>query len=90
MSKEEPKEAFVYKAPDDRLKAKYKHIFSLESPLSDRPLKVIFDKIVALTALIGASPIFILLYLAYTIEGLLIPENKGPVFFYYIASSAGK
>jgi len=90
MNIEEPKEAFVYKAPDDRLKERYKEIFALEKPLPSRPLKLIFDKMVALTALIFASPIFILLFLAYKIEGILIPENKGPVFFYYIASSAGK
>ena len=35
-------------------------------------------------------PILGLLKLAYFIEGIFIPENKGPLFFYYYAISAGQ
>ncbi len=90
MYQDEPKEAFVYKAPGEELKQRYKHIFELDKPLPSRLLKLLFDKIVAITVLVLASPIFLLLFMAYLIEGILIPENKGPMFFYYIASSAGK
>jgi lipopolysaccharide/colanic/teichoic acid biosynthesis glycosyltransferase len=40
--------------------------------------------------LICCSPILLLLFLANLIEGLLIPENRGPLFFYYNAVSGGK
>ena len=37
-----------------------------------------------------SAPIFLVLKMAYLIEGWLIPENKGPMFFYYNAISAGR
>ena len=86
----EPEEAFPYKPPDDNLKKKYQHIFALNQPLEEKTLKLLFDKVVAASALLLASPIFAVLYFAYLIEGLIIPENKGPLFFSYIAVSAGK
>ena len=86
----EPEEAFPYKPPDDKIKKKYQHIFALNQPLEDKLQKLIFDKLVAGSALLLASPILIGLYLANLVEGLIIPENRGPLFFYYIAVSAGK
>lgn len=90
MNPAEPKEAFPYKPPDDAIKAKYRHIFELRDPLPGRLPKVIFDKIVAALLLLAAAPILLLLKLAYLIEGWLIPENRGPMFFSYNAMSAGK
>jgi lipopolysaccharide/colanic/teichoic acid biosynthesis glycosyltransferase len=87
---EEPKEAFPYRPPDESIKEKYKLIFQLLEPLPNRPLKVLFDKLVAAILLLLASPVLVLLKLAYLIEGLLIPENRGPMFFSYNAVSAGK
>jgi len=86
----EPEEAFPYKPPDDNIKKKYQNIFALKQPLEDKLPKLIFDKLVSAFALLLASPIIAGLFLAYWIEGLLLPENKGPVFFSYIAVSAGK
>ena len=86
----EPKEAFPYKPPTKEIKEKYHHIFALKEPLGDRLPKLIFDKMVAGLLLLAASPILLLLRIAYFIEGLLIPENKGPMFFSYNAVSAGK
>ena len=40
--------------------------------------------------LLLASPALLLLKIAYVIEGILIPENKGPMIFSYNAVSAGK
>ena len=86
----EPEEAFPYKPPGDDLKRKYQHIFALNQPLGDKLPKLLFDKVVAASALLLASPIFVALYLAYLVEGLIIRESKGPLFFAYIAASAGK
>jgi lipopolysaccharide/colanic/teichoic acid biosynthesis glycosyltransferase len=44
----------------------------------------------ATSFLMLSAPILLLLKLAFLIEGWLIPENKGPMFFYYNEVSAGK
>lgn len=86
----EPAEAFPYKPPTDEIKEKYAHIFELEGPLRNRFFKTIFDKVVAFLLLVAASPILLLVKIAYVVEGRLIPENSGPMFFHYNAISAGK
>ena len=86
----EPKEAFLYKAPDDTVRQEYAHIFQIDKPLPQRRLKVIFDKLVSGLLLIAAAPILLLLKIAYLVEGWLIPDSKGPMFFSYNAVSAGK
>jgi lipopolysaccharide/colanic/teichoic acid biosynthesis glycosyltransferase len=86
----EPKEAFPYKPPTAEIKQKYQHIFELKEPLPSRFFKVAFDKLVALALLIISAPILLLLKIAFVIEGWLIPENAGPMFFYYWGVSAGK
>jgi lipopolysaccharide/colanic/teichoic acid biosynthesis glycosyltransferase len=86
----EPTEAFPYKPPTVEIKQRYKHIFDLTGPLPPRLFKTTFDKVIALIFLIISAPILLLLKIAYWVEGLLIPENSGPLFFYYWAVSAGK
>ena len=86
----EPKEAFPYRPPSEEIRRKYYYLFELEDPLPNRLLKCIFDKFFSISLLLLAAPFFLLLKLAFVIEGLLIPENKGPMFFYYTAISAGK
>jgi len=86
----EPREAFPYKAPDDAIKQRYRHLFELTEPLAPRGPKLFFDKVVATLLLVAAAPILLLLKIAYLVEGWLIPENKGPMFFSYNAISAGK
>ena len=86
----EPKEAFPYRAPSEEVRLKYQHIFKLENPLPSRFFKVLFDKVVALLMLVIAAPILLLLKIAFLIEGILIPENAGPMLFFYNSVSAGK
>ena len=86
----EPKEAFPYKPPTEAIKQKYQAIFELTEPLPERLPKLIFDKLVAGLLLLAAAPFLLLLKIAYVLEGWLIPENKGPMFFSYNAVSAGK
>jgi len=86
----EPKEAFPYKPPTDEVRARYAHVFALKEPLPPRFFKVLFDKVVALILLIVAAPLLLLLKMAYLIEGVLIPENKGPMIFFYWAVSRGR
>jgi lipopolysaccharide/colanic/teichoic acid biosynthesis glycosyltransferase len=87
----EPKEAFPYKPPTAEIRQRYAHIFELTEPLRPRFFKTAFDKLVALVLLLLLStPILLLLKMAYVIEGWLIPENAGPMFFYYWGVSAGR
>jgi len=89
-NKIEPSIAFPYKAPTEEVKRKYKHIFQMQDEIKPRLLKVFFDKIIACTLLTASAPIILLLKFAYLIEGILITENKGPLFFYYWAISGGR
>jgi lipopolysaccharide/colanic/teichoic acid biosynthesis glycosyltransferase len=86
----EPKEAFLYKAPDETIKKKYKEIFEIKQPLKAPLIKDIFDKVVSVLILIINLPTFFFLYFFNLIEGILIPENRGSLFFYYNAVSGGK
>jgi len=89
VSMNEPKEAFPYKPPTDEIRKKYYHLFQRDKPLKPRFFKSLFDKIVAFVLLLMAAPALLLLKIAYIIEGLVIPENKGPMFFYYNCISGG-
>jgi lipopolysaccharide/colanic/teichoic acid biosynthesis glycosyltransferase len=89
-SEVEPTEAFPYSAPTDYIQSTYSHIFAIKEPLPGRFFKTLFDKLVAAVLLAASLPILFLLKIAYVIEGILIPENKGPMFFYYWGMSGGK
>lgn len=86
----EPSEAFPYTPPSDHVRQTYSHIFNLKEPLPRRLLKTMFDKVVSFILLSLSLPILLILKLAYVVEGLLIPENKGPMLFFYWGVSAGK
>lgn len=86
----EPKEAFPYQPPTAEIKQRYRHIFELSHPLPPRFFKSAFDKLGALIMLLFSAPILLLLKLAYVAEGWLIPENAGPMFFYYNCVSGGR
>jgi lipopolysaccharide/colanic/teichoic acid biosynthesis glycosyltransferase len=86
----EPEEAFPYKPPSKEILIKYKYLFLIEKALPSRFFKVSFDKLISLIFILISLPILFLLKIVYVIEGILIPENKGPMFFYYNAVSAGQ
>ncbi len=88
--KQEPKEAFPYKPPSKEVLKKYKHIFLIEKALPPRFFKIAFDKVMSFILVLISLPILFLLKIAYVIEGFLISDNKGPMFFYYNAVSAGQ
>jgi lipopolysaccharide/colanic/teichoic acid biosynthesis glycosyltransferase len=88
--KHEPREAFPYKPPLRETRDLYRDIFKLKKPLRLRLSKIIFDKVMAVILLTLSLPIFLLLKIAYVIEGFFIPENNGPLFFYYHAMSEGR
>ena len=66
------------------------YIFKLKSPLNIKYSKLIFDKIISFLFLCLFLPLLILIKILFIIEGFLIPENKGPMFFSYNAVSQGK
>ena len=85
MNLTEPKEAFPYKPPSNEIRDKYQHIFKIKRSLKPRFFKVFFDKLTSFFILIICLPIILFLKIAVSIEGLIIPANKGPLFFYYWA-----
>ncbi|MEN8659996.1 MAG: sugar transferase [Marivita sp.] len=87
---EEPEEAFPYKPPSAELKSEYAEIFALTEPLPRRLDKLVFDKIVALAVLAVAVPLLTITWVAYKIEGILIPANRGPMFYYYWSMAGGR
>lgn len=86
----EPTEAFPYQPPTADIAQKYSHIFELKETLPPRFFKVLFDKVVAIILLLISTPILLFLKLAFLVEGWFIPENAGPMLFYYNGVSAGK
>lgn len=90
ISNKEPQEAFPYTPPSEAIKHEFSHIFDIDSPLPNRVLKNVFDKVLSLILLIISAPILLLLKIAYLVEGFFIPENKGPMLFFYWGISAGK
>ena len=86
----EPKEAFPYKPPTDKIRHMYAYVFQLNGPLPPRSFKILFDKTAAIFLLVLFMPLLLLLKLAYMVEGWLIPENSGPMFYFYNAVSAGQ
>lgn len=90
ISPPEPTEAFPYTPPTNEIKDKYSHIFEIAESLPQRPLKLVFDKLVAAVLITLSLPILFLLKIAYVTEGIFIPENRGPMLFYYWGVSGGK
>jgi lipopolysaccharide/colanic/teichoic acid biosynthesis glycosyltransferase len=86
----EPTEAFPYTSPTEKIKSSFSHIFEIKEPLPDRFFKTLFDKLMAIALLTVSLPILLVLKVAYVVEGILIPENKGPMLFYYWGVSRGE
>ena len=86
----EPKEAFPYTPPTPEIREKYRELFEVKTPFRVPLLKLAFDKAFSLAVLVCASPILLFLWIFNFIEGRIVPENRGPLFFYYNAVSQGK
>jgi len=86
----EPIEAFPYLPPSEEIKKRYKHIFQLDQALDDKILKKIFDKLISFFLLLPTLPILLFLKIGFIIEGIIFPENKGPMLFYYWGISGGR
>ncbi|MCF6303995.1 MAG: sugar transferase [Rhodobacteraceae bacterium] len=87
---EKPHISFPYLPPDKDLRDKYREIFSMDTEVKPRILKRLFDLVFSILVLLVAIPVLLLIWAAYKIEGMILPQNAGPVLFYYNAVSAGK
>lgn len=81
--------SFPYKPPSPKIKKKFSYIFN-DISIPNRFSKLLFDKFISSLALITFTPLLIMLKTFFVLEGFLVPENKGPMFFYYYAVSQGK
>lgn len=86
---EEPEEAFPYLPPTSEIKQEFAHLFKLDKGLPVPFPKLVFDKLMAGGILLCCLPILLLLGILNILEGIFIPENRGPLFFYYNAVSHG-
>jgi len=86
----EPAGAFPYKPPTEEVKKDFPHIFEMKETLPNKFWKVLFDKVVSFIILVLCIPLLVILKIAFIIEGVIIKENSGPMFFYYFAVSGGK
>lgn len=86
----EPAESFPYAPPSDEIKNKYAHIFELTEPPPTRLIKNIFDRVVGAVLFTFSLPVLFLLKIAYVVEGFFVPENSGPMLFYYWGVSGSK
>ena len=82
--------SFPYKPPSSYIKKKYAYIFLLKKECPFRLSKYIFDKLIASFFLLFSLPILFFLKIAFIIEGIIIPENKGNMLFSYNAVSQGR
>lgn len=87
---EEPSEAFPYKPPTDDIKKRYKLMFSIKIKVKHRLVKTIFDKLLSSILLFLTAPLFLLIKIFYTLEGIIIPNNRGPMIYSYDAVSHGE
>lgn len=86
----EPTEAFPYVPPTPEIREKYKELFDLKDPLPYPWTKFVFDKVFSSLILLCCIPIFLFLWCFNIINGLIRPEDQGPLFFCYNAVSCGK
>jgi len=90
MMIEDDRKLYPYGRVTGELRSRYSEIFSLPGPLRLRTGKIVFDKALALVLIILAAPLFLILFIANGLDGLIHPEEKGPLFAPYIASDRGK
>ena len=86
----EPKEAYPYSPPTDEMKSTFSHIFHMEKSLPSKFFKTLFDKLLSFILIVFSIPVLFLLKICFLIEGIVIPENKGPMLFFYWGISGGK
>jgi len=86
----EDKKAFPYRPPAKEVVERYSEIFALRAPLKDRWIKVVFDKTVSVLSVIALSPVFLLIFSAYIIDGMVHREHGGSFFTSYTACSRGR
>lgn len=89
-SSSEPPEAFPYEPPSSDILNQFSYIFRIDKPLQPKLLKTIFDKLISIFFLVISCPIFAVIKMLFLVEGWVIPENRGPMLFYYNAVSAGR
>lgn len=78
---------FPYPAPTPELREEYAEVFALGEPLPLRPLKVVFDRVGALVAILLATPVYLAVAGAILVDGLVHPEHRGPLLSSYISKT---
>ena len=82
--------AFPYKPPSIALATQFSWAYQDGLRVPARPLKRSMDVVLSAVLLVLASPLLLVLYSSYLVEGILTPENKGSWLYYYLGVSQGK
>lgn len=82
--------AFPYQPASRDLRVRYRRFLERQEPLEIRRCKIVFDKVVALAALIATSSLFLAIVIAYRLDGWIHPAHRGSPFIAYIAVSRGQ
>jgi len=75
---------------DKKLAEEYSDIMALTGPFKERFLKSTLDRILAFLFMIALSPVFLLTYLAYLVEWVIKPVDRGSFIIHYTAMSRGR
>jgi len=86
---EDPR-AFPYQPPSSALVNRFQCIFREAHCLRNRRLKCCTDILFSVVALVLTAPFCLLIAILIWVDGLLRPENAGPLLDPYIAASAGR
>jgi lipopolysaccharide/colanic/teichoic acid biosynthesis glycosyltransferase len=82
--------AFPYLPPSDEVRERYRFLIERKDPLEVRLIKTVFDKVFSGCILLALSPLFVVVFMAYLVDGLIHSEHRGSVFAAYVAISRGQ
>jgi lipopolysaccharide/colanic/teichoic acid biosynthesis glycosyltransferase len=82
--------AFPYLPPTEEIKNKYSRYFRHDYTPRSRPMKRAFDFFFSGVLIFVSLPVIVLLKIAYIIEGLVLQQSAGPLFYFYNGVSQGE
>ncbi|MAS60363.1 MAG: hypothetical protein CMQ07_04565 [Gammaproteobacteria bacterium] len=90
MINDEPVEAFPYRPPSEKIKQQFSEYFDPHFVARTRYFKRSFDVLGAAVVLVITSPLVFVFVIAYALEGIFLPKNRGWPFYFYYGITKGK
>lgn len=83
-------DSFPYKPPSNELRKKYSYFYDQSKIIKRRRIKRLIDVILGLIGCIIIIPILCIIKILYVVEGMILPWNSGPMFYFYWSMSGGR